>query len=178
MKHQALEELTARVGRDLERIAHPRLPWLEPKRSPRGTPALDVLIVGAGQSGLAIGFALLRAQVTNVLVVDKAAEGKEGPWLTYARMRTLRSPRDYTGPDLDVPSLTYQSWHEARFGVESWERLGLIPKELWAEYLTWVRRVTRIPVRNEVAVVDIAPAGDDELLAITIESSAGKRETL
>ena len=176
MAHHDLEELTARVGRDLERIAHPRSPWLEPKPSPDGTPALDVLIVGGGQSGLAIAFALMRAQVTNILVVDKAAEGKEGPWLTYARMRTLRSPKDYTGPDLDVPSLTYRSWHEARFGVESWERLGLIPKELWA----------RIPDLGAPNDAHSCPQRDrgrghraagDELLAITVESGAGERET-
>ena len=75
---------------------------------PDGRPALDVLIVGAGQSGLAIAFALMRAQVDNILVIDKAEHGREGPWLSYARMRTLRSPKDYTGPDLDVPSLTYR----------------------------------------------------------------------
>ena len=56
----------------------------------------------------------MRSQVTNILVLDKAEEGREGPWLTYARMPTLRSPKDFTGPDLDIPSLTYQSWHEAK----------------------------------------------------------------
>ena len=72
--------------------------------------------IGAGQSGIAIGFGLMRSRVSNILLLDKAEEGMEGPWLTYARMPTLRSPKDYTGPDLDIPSLTYQSWHEARFG--------------------------------------------------------------
>ena len=41
-------------------------------------------------------------------------------------MPTLRSPKDFTGPDLDVPSLTYQSWHEAKFGRADWEGLGQI----------------------------------------------------
>ena len=49
-----------------------------------------------------------------------------GPWLTYARMKTLRSPKDFTGPDLDIPSLTYQSWHEARFGAADFAALDLI----------------------------------------------------
>jgi cation diffusion facilitator CzcD-associated flavoprotein CzcO len=177
MGQEALEALNAQVRRDLETIAHPRTPWLEPKRAPDGSTALDVLIVGAGQGGAAIALALMRAQVTNVLVVDKAAEGKEGPWLTYARMRTLRSPRDYTGPDLDVPSLTYRSWHEARFGAESWQQLDLIPTELWAEYLLWVRRVTGVPVRNDTEVVDIAPCGPG-LLAATVVTADGAREIL
>ena len=79
-------------------------------------------------------------QVTNVLIIDKAEEGKEGPWLSYARMHTLRSPKDFTGPDLDTPSLTYQSWHEARFGKESWQALDFDSRQLWVEYLAWFKR--------------------------------------
>jgi FAD-dependent urate hydroxylase len=169
--------LTAEVRRDLDRIAHPRMKWLEPRRSPGGRPALDVLIIGAGQSGLATAFGLLRAQVDNILAIDKAPYGGEGPWLSYARMRTLRSPKDYTGPDLDVPSLTYQAWHEARFGREDWDRLALIPKEYWAEYLLWMRAATGIPVRNGCAAVDIGPAADG-LLAVTVTADGGERETL
>jgi cation diffusion facilitator CzcD-associated flavoprotein CzcO len=127
----ALIELEAQVRADLARTSHPNAPWLEPKPAPNGRPALDVLIVGAGQSGLATAFGLMRSQVTNILILDKAEEGKEGPWLSYARMHTLRSPKDFTGPDLDIPSLTYQSWHEARFGKQDWENLDLIPRDMW-----------------------------------------------
>ncbi len=136
----ALLALEAQVRDDLAKTSHPSAGWLEPKRGPDGQLALDVLIVGGGQSGLAIAFALKRSQVTNVLIIDKAEEGKEGPWLSYARMHTLRSPKDFTGPDLDTPSLTYQSWHEARFGKESWQALDLIPRQLWVEYLAWFKR--------------------------------------
>jgi len=104
----ALIELEAQVRADLARTSHPNASWLEPKSAPDGGPALDVLIVGAGQSGLATAFGLMRSQVTNILILDRAEEGKEGPWLSYARMHTLRSPKDFTGPDLDIPSLTYQ----------------------------------------------------------------------
>jgi len=45
--------LEARVQQDIEMTAHPRMDWMEP-RLYRGQPALDVLIVGAGQSGLCI----------------------------------------------------------------------------------------------------------------------------
>jgi cation diffusion facilitator CzcD-associated flavoprotein CzcO len=176
-EHDRVAALTAQVRRDLDRIAHPRMPWMEPRVGPDGKPALDVLIVGAGQSGLAIAFALMRAQVGNILVIDKAGYGREGPWLSYARMHTLRSPKDYTGPDLDVPSLTYQAWHEARFGADSWNALELIPRELWAEYLLWMREATAVPVRNGVEATDIASAGDD-LIAVTVEGEGGKCETL
>lgn len=176
-EHERIAALTAQVRRDLARIAHPRMPWLEPRPAPEGKPALDVLIIGAGQSGLAIAFGLMRAQVDNILVIDKAEYGREGPWLTYARMRTLRSPKDYTGPDLDVPSLTYQAWHEARFGAASWTALKLIPRELWADYLLWMRETTAIPVRNGLEAIDIAPAAHD-LIAVTVQGGGGSREIL
>ncbi|MDI3559374.1 NAD(P)-binding domain-containing protein [Bradyrhizobium sp. Arg816] len=161
----ALTELEADIRADLARIAHPGAAWLEPKTGPDGKPALDVLIVGAGQSGIAIGFGLMRSRVSNILLLDKAEEGKEGPWLTYARMPTLRSPKDYTGPDLDIPSLTYQSWHEARFGRESWQTLDLIQRGHWADYLLWLRRTIRLPVRNSCELLEIAPAADGLLVA-------------
>jgi FAD-dependent urate hydroxylase len=171
-----LSALDERVREDIARIAHPHQPWLTPVVGPDGRPALDVLIVGGGQSGLATAFALRRSQVANILVLDKAAQGREGPWLTYARMPTLRSPKDYTGPDLDIPSLTYQSWHEARFGEASWCELGLIRREDWAEYLLWFRRVLDLPVRNDCEVFDIAPA-ENNLLAVAVRSARGE-ETL
>ncbi|WBL81278.1 NAD(P)/FAD-dependent oxidoreductase [Bradyrhizobium xenonodulans] len=168
----ALAQLEADVRADLARIAHPGAAWLEPKTGPDGNVALDVLIIGAGQSGIAIGFGLMRSRVSNFLLIDKAEKGKEGPWLTYARMPTLRSPKDYTGPDLDIPSLTYQSWHEARFGKESWQQLSLILREHWAEYLLWLRRAIGLPVANRCELMEIAPASDG-LLAARVKHAAG-----
>jgi cation diffusion facilitator CzcD-associated flavoprotein CzcO len=75
-------------------------------------------------------------------------------------MHTLRSPKDFTGPDLDIPSLTCQAWYEAQFGTAAWADLGLLPKELWADYLLWVRRMVGVPVRNDTRLVGLAPAGD------------------
>ncbi len=165
LQPDALATQAARVRDDLARIAHPRLPWLVPHTGPDGSLALDVLIVGGGQSGLATAVGLLRARVENILVVDRAARDAEGPWLSYARMHTLRSPKDYTGPDLDLPSLAYQSWHEARYGPAHWQALDQIARQDWAEYLAWVRDTVGVPVQSDTAVVDIAPAGG--LLAVT-----------
>ena len=170
--NNALTALEARVRADLARTAHPEAAWLTPKLGPADRPALDVLVVGAGQSGLATAFGLMRSQVSNILVLDKSEEGQEGPWLSYARMHTLRSPKHFTGPDLDIPSLTYQSWHEARFGEEDWRKLDLIPRALWAEYLLWFRRVVDIPVRNGCEVIDISPAAGG-LLAAKVQTSVG-----
>ncbi len=162
---ESLAALTAQVRDDLARIAHPKPAWLEPRIGPDGAPALDVLIVGGGQSGIAVAHALQRAKVSNILVVDRAPRGQEGPWRTYARMATLRSPKDYTGPDLDLPNLAYQAWHEARYGAAHWAALRLITREDWSDYLDWVRDTVCVPVRNEAEVVDIAPAPG--LLAVT-----------
>jgi len=164
-----LEALEAQVRRDLERIDHPSMEWLVPRAAPDGSEALDVLVVGAGQSGVATAFGLRRAKVGNILVLDQSPRGQEGPWRSFARMHALRSPKDYTGPDLDIPSLTYRSWHEARFGAADWAAMGQIPREHWADYLLWVRDVTGVPVRNGWQVTGIQPAGPG-LLAVAARS--------
>ena len=128
--------LEARVRRDIEMTAHPRMEWMAP-RLYRGKPALDVLIVGAGQSGLCIGFALMRDRVRNILLVDRAPQGREGPWVTFARMPMLRSPKDQTGPDLGIPSLTFEAWYDTVTGAGSFAGLSLIPSEAWHDYLQW-----------------------------------------
>ncbi len=170
---RTLLELEADVARDLALTAHPRAPWLEAKTA-RGQPVLDCLVISAGQCGLAVAHALRRDKVENILVVDRAPEGREGPWTTYARMRALRSLKDQTGPDLRLPALTYQAWHEASFGRDDWERMRWIPKELWNDYLRWFRRVAAIPVRNGVAAGAIAPdATDDGLPCLRVATDDG-----
>ena len=170
---RTLAELEADVRRDLDLIAHPRMAWLQPK-SCGGQPVLDVLIVGGGQCGVVTAMALMRDKVRNLLVLDRAAEGREGPWQTYARMHNLRSWKDQSGPDLGVPSLTYQAWHEARFGARSWDALRYIPKEYWNDYLLWLRRIVGIPVRNGVEALRIDPARtDDGLPCLRVMTSAG-----
>ncbi|NKC30078.1 NAD(P)-binding domain-containing protein [Roseomonas sp. BU-1] len=147
--------------------------WLQPKTI-GGAPVLDVLVVGGGQCGVVTAFALMRDRVRNLLVLDRAPYGREGPWQTYARMHNLRSWKDQSGPDLGVPSLTYQAWHEAQFGTAAWETLRYIPKELWNDYLLWLRRVVGVPVRNGVAAGRIGPATtDDGLPCLRVDTSDG-----
>lgn len=170
---RSLAELEADVIRDLELTAHPRAPWLEAKTS-GGASVLDCLIIGGGQCGVAVAFALKRDKVDNILVLDRADYGREGPWVTYARMHTLRSWKNQTGPDLKIPALTYQAWHEAQFGAAHFDALRWIPKELWNDYLLWFRRVTGIPVRNGVTAGRISPARtDDGLPCLSVETSDG-----
>ena len=148
----ALARHAAHVRADLDLLDYPRRPWMPPRGAGGPRDVLDVLIVGAGQGGLAAAFGLARERVANVLVVDENPLDRAGPWLNFARMRTLRTPKYLTGPDLGVPSLTPRAWHEAQHGAGSWEALGLIPKETWAAYLAWYRRTLDIPVRPDTRV--------------------------
>jgi cation diffusion facilitator CzcD-associated flavoprotein CzcO len=71
--------------------------WPDVGREGQGTYA--VVICGAGLSGLSIAFALKRRGIRSVRVIDQNKKGEEGPWVTCARMRTLRSPKYLSGPD-------------------------------------------------------------------------------
>ncbi|GAA2235008.1 FAD-dependent urate hydroxylase HpyO [Herbiconiux moechotypicola] len=153
----ALTALEDAVRRELDITAYPRPEWLTAQEF-AGRPVRDVLIVGGGQGGLTAAFALRRRAITNVEIVDTAPAGKEGPWVTYARMHTLRTPKGLTGPDQGLPSLTPESWYRARFGDTAWNDLVHIDRHHWQEYLGWYRRVTDARVRNETTVTSITPA--------------------
>lgn len=144
-----LATLEAALRKDLEVLAYPSREWIPEHRTQEGRPVLDVLVIGGGQSGLAAAWGLMRERVTRLLVVDDSAPGKAGPWTTFARMTTLRTPKHLTGADLNLPNLTFRRWYEAQLGPDSWASLGFIPKEAWADYLSWFRTVLHIPVRHQ-----------------------------
>src|SRR5258707_15211298 len=96
-RNASLDRLQAQVRRDLAAIEVPPAEWMRPRPAPDGRRALDVVVVGAGLSGLSIGFGLMRQRIDNILVIDRSEAGKEGPWITCARMATLRSPKQLTG---------------------------------------------------------------------------------
>ena len=123
-KKTGLEILEERVSHDLSIIGYPINEWVPAKFDSDGQRVLDVLIVGGGQGGLAIAFQLLRERASNILIVDSADAGNEGPWRYYARMPILRSPKEVNGPDLNIPSLAFQSWYEAQYGRFSWSELN------------------------------------------------------
>jgi FAD-dependent urate hydroxylase len=155
----SLADLEARLARDLALIDLGGADWTLPREA-EGIHVHDVVIVGGGQSGLAAAFGLRRERISNVLVLDENPAGQEGPWVTYARMVTLRTPKHLTPIDFGIPSLTYRAWWEAQHGAAGWEALDKIPRGDWMDYLRWYRRVLDLPVRNDARVELIEPLGD------------------
>jgi cation diffusion facilitator CzcD-associated flavoprotein CzcO len=152
-----METCTARARLDLARLNFPAANWVLPAEGPGGKPLLDALVIGGGMCGQTAAFALLREGVRNIRCVDRAPRGREGPWATYARMQILRSPKQLTGPDLGIPSLTYRAWHESKYGVDAWGPLRKIARLDWAAYLLWVRDTAGLPVENDIEVVSLNP---------------------
>ncbi|MBM3569682.1 MAG: NAD(P)/FAD-dependent oxidoreductase [Alphaproteobacteria bacterium] len=158
MRHQTeAAALDARLHIDLARLNYPGRDWVEPRAGPDGARALDVAIVGAGMVGLSLAHGLIREGVRHIACLDAAEAGREGPWVTFARMETLRSPKHLTGPDLGLAGLTFRAWFEARRGATAWDELGKIDRRDWMDYLMWYRRMLDLPVRNRVRIARIRP---------------------
>jgi cation diffusion facilitator CzcD-associated flavoprotein CzcO len=172
----ALQILSRRVHKELALFEYPLKDWVTPMHGPAGEAVHNVVVVGGGQTGLATAFGLQRERISGVMVLDASAEGAEGPWVTFARMITLRTLKFLTGPDLGVPSLTFRAWHEAQYGEPSWSDLVRIHKDEWMRYLVWFRNTLDIPVRNNVRLRHSEPRG--ELLAMLLATPGGGEVTL
>ena len=162
-----LPALETRLRTDLEWLEFPAKSWVPP-RYVEGERVRDVVVVGAGMAGLVASAIFKRLGIDNHVVFDRAQEGKEGPWITYARMETLRSPKLLTGPAIGLPALTFRAYYEARFGHAAWDALGKAPRTLWMEYLVWYRKMLELPVVNDTEVREVQP-GPDDLLRLCIE---------
>lgn len=170
MQHPiGLPALEAELARQRLLLNLPPKAWMPETIGPGGEKVLDVIIVGAGLCGLVAAAALAMEGVTNVRLFDRAPQGREGPWITYARMRTLRTVKEAAGPALGIPALTFRAWCEAQWGEDVWHAMDLAPRGTWMEYMLWYRRVTGADVVNACAVTDIVPEGN----LLRLETSAG-----
>jgi cation diffusion facilitator CzcD-associated flavoprotein CzcO len=175
MDLHALEKHAELVRRELDLLDYPRREWTLPRRTQAGENVLDCLIIGGGQGGLAVAAALQREKVPNILVVDANPEGNEGPWRTFGRMITLRTPKYLTGPDGGVPALTIRAWYEAQHGEGAWDKLDYFPKEMWADYLWWLRKTLKLPVQNQTRAGAIRWVEEESCFAIPLSGKDGEQ---
>jgi len=121
----------------------------------------NVTIVGGGQTGCALAFALRRAGIGKVTVLEAAPdEQRAGIWLNAARMNLLRTPKALTGPELGYPAFSFQAWYEARHDREAYAAIDRIPRLEWAEYLAWYKKFLNVNPRYQTRLARIEPAGD------------------
>ena len=171
---ERLADLRQRARAELAMLSFATKPWVLP-RDRNGRRQYDVVVIGGGQSGLILGHALLRSGMANILILDKNPEGYEGVWETFARNHEIRSPKEITGAELGVPSLSIQSWYEARHGREAWEAIKRVPRTDWMAYLRWYRTIVDLPIRNDTVVTDITY--DSDGVTLTVESK-GQASTI
>ena len=167
--------LRTRCAHDLACLSYPAAPWVRAHRL--GSEVLDCAIVGGGQYGQSLAFGLRRERLERVVVFDANPPGLAGPWMTFARMIMLRTPKDLTGPDLGIGSLTYRAFHEALHGPGAWEQLYRIARPDWQAYLNWHREVTGITVQPSSAVTRVA-ARPDGLFELDVQGPQGTKTWL
>ncbi|MEM8974199.1 MAG: NAD(P)/FAD-dependent oxidoreductase, partial [Pseudomonadota bacterium] len=172
-----LSNLEAAIARDFDYLNFPPASWVKQRLNQDDNPMLDVLIVGGGMCGMAANLALRRFGITNLRTIDASARGQEGPWLTYARMETLRSPKHLTGPALGLPNLTFRAWFEAQFGRQAWDELGRIPRTQWADYLEWYKDTTGVEVDNAKSLAELH-LEDGFVRATIADQKTGEREVV
>ncbi|MER5172405.1 NAD(P)/FAD-dependent oxidoreductase [Thioclava kandeliae] len=150
-----LPALEADLARQKTLLNLPPRAWM-----PRTDGVLDVAIIGAGLCGLVANLALSMEGISNVRLFDRAPAHLEGPWITYARMETLRTVKEAAGPAMGIPALTFRAWFEAQWGFDAWEAMHLAPRGMWMDYLIWYRKMTGADVLNDCDVTAITPEGD------------------
>lgn len=147
--------------RDLKLLNYPSLKWMRETDIDHDE-SYDVVIVGGGMAGLTAGAALYREAIYHIRIFDENEPGFEGPWINYARMHTLRSQKDLTGPALDIPHLTFHAWFEAQWGQTAWKELGKIPTSLWMDYLNWYKKAMQLPVENNWTLKSLKPLSENQ----------------
>jgi len=170
-----LASLEARLKQDLAWLELPAKRWV-PTITRDGQDVLDVAIIGGGMAGMAAAVSLLHTGIQAV-IFDQSRAGLEGPWATTARMETLRSPKQLTGPALGLPALTFRAWFEAQFGLDAWDALDKIDRLQWMDYLRWYRRVLALDVRNDHRVLLVQPRADG-VVALEMETPDGRQTLL
>jgi cation diffusion facilitator CzcD-associated flavoprotein CzcO len=126
-------------------------------------PGIDhnVAIIGGGQTGCALAFALRRAGIGKLAILEAAPdEQRAGLWLNAARMNLLRTPKALPGPELGIPPFSFQAWFESRHGHQAYAAIDRIRRTDWADYLRWYKQFLDINPRYAIRVDRIEPHAD------------------
>ena len=126
-------------------------------------PGIDhnVAIIGGGQTGCALAFALRRAGIGKLAILEAAPdEQRAGLWLNAARMNLLRTPKALPGPELGIPPFSFQAWFELRHGHQAYAAIDRIRRTDWADYLRWYKQFLDINPRYAIRVDRIEPHAD------------------
>lgn len=166
----ASKQLDAQTGRVLRWAGRDPADWV------RARAGVDhnVVIVGGGQSGVAIGYALRRKGVGRVEIIDQAEPGQAGIWRNIARMHQLRTPKTLMpGPEGGNVALSFRAWYETLNGPAAFDALDRIPRLAWADYLAWFQQATDTKVRYRTRLLEIEPQGD--VLRLHLQSDGAPR---
>lgn len=168
-----LEQLNADAQRSLRWSVAEPANWVPDTGSDH-----DVVIIGGGQSGLAIAYGLRRKGINRLAVLDSAAPGQAGVWITTARMKLLRTQKAILGPEQGNPALGFRAWFETQYGAEAFDALIRIRRTDWADYLAWFQQVARVNVEYHSQVQRIEPLENGLLrLHLTVNGEAQTRTT-
>lgn len=163
---QALSVQTARV---LRWTGPPPADWVRSHAAADH----DVVVAGAGQTGLSIAYGLRRKGISRVQIIDQSDPGQAGIWRTVARMHQLRTPKTIAGPEQGNAGLGFRAWYEALYGPAAFDALDRIPRTAWADYLGWYEQVTAAQVRYRTRLLAIEPMGD--LLRLHLDADGTAR---
>ncbi|MEV7756554.1 FAD-dependent oxidoreductase [Microbacterium sp. NPDC089180] len=133
-----------------------------------------VVIVGAGQAGLVLARGLRRRGIDDVVVIDAAPADAAGPWTTYARMHTLRTPKDIAWPTWGTPAVSPRAWFEAVYGDAAWEAIEYFPTVAWQGFLHWYRDASAVTTVASTRVRSLVVGGADDPLTLHLDGPDGE----
>jgi cation diffusion facilitator CzcD-associated flavoprotein CzcO len=120
---------------------------------------------------MSAALALRQAGIGSVVILEKEGPDHVGAWSSIARMKTLRTDRDISGPELFNEELSFRRWYIAGHGIEAYERIDFIDLEDWRDYLLWFRKQTSPDIRHGTSLVSVMP-GDGHLV-LNIDTGDG-----
>lgn len=160
------EDLSSRLDVDIAARESLRLLGTDPVNWVPPTDGVDhdVAIVGGGQTGVTIAYALRRAGISNIVLLDAADEQEAGgSWAAKARMRILRTGKTIPGPELGNPALGFRAWYEGRHGAAAFDAIDRIATADWIDYLAWFRAQVGVIARHGTRVLRLEPADGGHL---------------